>query len=192
LAQSLRLLRLDDEALAQVAARSYGHPNGFAKIVLHIGGGYGIRLHIWHRRGGRWLSDTKPHGHRWEFASWIVTGTLRERTYAETARGRIYRRYEYRRDRNGVGQLTAAGASRLRVLGHSDRTAGVVYQCSRTVVHTVSPMGRDLVASLVLQGPRSFRPTPVYQQLGLCADDEEQRLCPGQLLELMADVAVVL
>lgn len=192
LAQSLRLLRLNDGALAQVAGRSYSHPNGFAKIVLYIGDGYAVRLHVWDRPGRRWQSETKPHGHRWEFASWIVTGTLRETTFAETARGRPYSRYEYRRDRNGVGRLTPNGTARLRVVDHIDRPADSVYQCSRTVVHTVAPMGRDLVASLVLQGPRSLGPTPVYQRPNLNADDEEQQLRPVQLRELMADVAVAL
>src|SRR5690349_20022783 len=70
LRKSLEFLHNSDRGLAAVAKRSYTHPNGFAKIVLHDGDGYGIRLHVWHQTSDRWISDAIPHGHRWEFASW--------------------------------------------------------------------------------------------------------------------------
>jgi hypothetical protein len=183
------LISLDDEeALVEVARRSYSHPNGFAKIVLCVGGGYGIRLHVWHQKAGKWISDAHPHGHRWEFASWIVAGGLREVTFAEATEGKEHHRCEYRRDRQGEGILTADGRARLQVLRRTVRHAGTVYVCSRTRVHTVTPTGRDLVASLVLQGPRSFEPTPVYLQPGEEPVHEEQELSPDELRKLLAEV----
>ena len=109
LRSSLALLEHSDEALADVAERSYLHPNGFAKIVLKVGGGYGIRLHVWHRQGGEWISDANPHGHRWEFASWIVVGALHETTFAELTHGKTHLRCDYDRDERGVGFLTPTG-----------------------------------------------------------------------------------
>lgn len=185
---SLALLIEDDAALSEVAGRSYGHPNGFEKIVLHIGGGYGIRLHVWHRRNGRWISDANPHGHRWEFASWIVTGSLLEITYAESADGGPHLRCEYGRDPNGAPMLIPNGAATLREVDRVDHLAGRVYQRSRTIVHTVTPTGRDLVASLVLQGPRSLTPTPVYLQWGDEPEHKEYELRPAGLRALLADV----
>jgi hypothetical protein len=178
----------DDEALVEVARRSYSHRNGFTKIVLHVGGGYGIRLHVWHPMAGQWVSDAHPHGHRWEFASWIVAGGLREATFVEAAEGEERNRCEYRRDRQGEGILTPSGSARLRVLKRTVRQAGTVYVCSRTRVHTVTPTGQDLVASLVLQGPRSFEPTPVYLQPGEAPVYEEQEVSPDELRKLLAEV----
>jgi hypothetical protein len=61
-----------------------------------------------------------------------------------------------------------------------DRT---LYQRSRTVVHTVMPMGRHLVASVVLQGPQAFL------QPGQDSEHREEQLQPGQLHDLVAEVA---
>jgi hypothetical protein len=189
---SLAYLRGSDEALAEVAGRSYTHPNGFAKIVLQVGGGYGIRLHVWHKQQGQRISDANPHGHRWEFASWVVTGALRETVYTEVARGDVHRRCDYDRSLDGVGFLTPNGSAALRIVDQIDRTAGSVYQRSRTVVHTVTPIGPDLVASLVLQGPQSFEPTPVYLQPDQDTRHDEKQLEPGQLRDLLAEVAVAI
>jgi hypothetical protein len=186
---SLAFVQHSDQALTEVAERSYLHPNGFAKIVLKVGGGYGIRLHVWHRRGGEWISDANPHGHRWEFASWIVVGGLHEETFAEVSHGRTHLRCAYDRDEHGVGFLTPTGRAGLRTVDRIDRAVGMVYQRSRTAVHTVTPMGRDLVASIVLQGPQAFEPTPVYLQPGQEPEHREVQLQPGQLRDLVAEVA---
>jgi hypothetical protein len=183
------LVSLDEnDGLIDVARRSYSHRNGFTKIVLHIGGGYGIRLHVWHQMAGQWVKDAHPHGHRWEFASWIVAGGLSEITFTEASEGEERYRCEYRRDRQGEGILTEDKPARLRVVKRTVRHAGTVYVCSRARVHTVKPTGRDLVASLVLQGPRSFEPTPVYLQPGEKPGHEEQELSPGELRKLLAEV----
>ena len=180
---SLSFLQSSGDVLSQVAERSYTHPNGFAKIVLHGDEYYGIRLHVWHREAGRWMSDTNPHGHRWEFASWIVAGELRETIFAEADgdSGIRHDRCTYNRDRAGAGILEPDGRATLHIIGRNRRPAGTVYQRDRNVVHTVTPAGyADLVASLVLQGPRSFRPTPVYLPRGET---------PEQLGALLGEVA---
>jgi hypothetical protein len=190
LRRSLITLLDSDSALSEVAERSYSHPNGFAKIVLFVGGGYGIRLHVWHRKAGRWVSDSHPHGHRWEFASWIVIGGLHETTFTEAEEGDEHFRCEYRRNSIGEGVLRPARSAALRVVGKTVRLAGTVYECSRTRVHTVTPAGQDLVASLVLQGPRSFDPTPVYLQPGEAPVHDERRLSPAELRKVLAEVVV--
>jgi hypothetical protein len=189
---SLAFVQHSDQALTEVAERSYLHPNGFAKIVLKVGGGYGIRLHVWHRQGGHWISDANPHGHRWEFASWIVVGALHETTFAELTHGKTHLRCDYDRDGCAVGFLTPTGTAGLRVVDRIDRRLGTVYRRSRNVVHTVTPMGRDLVASIVLQGPQAFEPTPVYLELGQDTEHREEQLQPDQLHDLVAEVAAAI
>jgi hypothetical protein len=159
LRSSLELLRSDRAMLKAVARRSYQHANGFAKIVLHEGGGYRVRLHVWQPKPPDYGADTNPHGHRWEFASWIVVGVLREEIFAEAASGRRHRRFAY----HGTPDLHPAGEAALRRMRTIERRAGDVYGRGRGVVHTVSPAMTDLVVTLVLQGPTDVEPTPVYQ-----------------------------
>lgn len=192
---SLSFLQNHRDALSDVAAKSYTHSNGFAKIVLHDDGNYGIRLHVWHRRTGRWMRDTHPHGHRWEFASWIVVGALRETIFTEADQdhGIPYERCNYNRLPSGAGSLELSGPATLRIIGHNERRAGTVYQRSRNVVHTAAPVGRDdLVASLVLQGPRSFKPTPVYLTPGETPRYHEEELAIDQLVALLREVAAAM
>jgi len=183
---SLRLLTDDIDALTAVANRSYTHPNGFTKIVLHLGGGYGVRLHVWYAEPPDYGADTNPHGHRWEFASWIVVGELREEIFVEADTGTRHNRFDYSR-RNGRADLHRTGTAALQRVGEIARPAGTVYGRARDKVHTVSPTGRGLVVSLVLQGPTAFEPTLVYQPQERPAH-EETRLTPDRLQVVLHDV----
>ena len=138
------------------------------------------------------MSDTNPHGHRWEFASWIVAGELRETIFAEAVHHSAVRhdRCTYKRDPSGTGILEPDGRATLRIIGRNNRPAGTVYQRDRNIVHTVTPAGHDdLVASLVLQGPRSFSPTPVYLAPGEAPEHREDRISLDELAALLGEVA---
>lgn len=63
----------DDLALAETAARSYLHGNGFYKIVLADEHGTRLRLHVWEEGN---LCEENIHDHRWPFVSSILAGTL--------------------------------------------------------------------------------------------------------------------
>ncbi len=136
---SLTALLRDGARLADVAARSYVHPNGFAKVVMHVGGGYGIRLHVWRREHRTRADDANPHGHRGEFASWVVAGTLHETTFIEASDSERYDRSNYGRHVNGMPYLHVAGTASLRRLEEIDRVAGTVYARSRSVLHYQRP-----------------------------------------------------
>ena len=74
--------------------------------------------------------------------------------------------------------------------GRTTAPAGTVYHRDRNVVHTVTPAGHnDLVASLVLQGPRSFSPTPVYLPPGEAPEHREDRISLDELAALLGEVA---
>jgi hypothetical protein len=187
---SLLHLGQDGDALAEVASRSYAHPNGFIKIVLHLGDDYGVRLHVWYPQPPDWGADIDPHGHRWEFASWVVTGALHEETFVEADGGQWHDRFDYSRH-DGTPNLLWTGTSRLCRVDHVERATGDVYARARSVIHTASPGVRRLVATLVLQGPTSFEPTPVFQPDHRLAH-EETRLRPDELRTVLHDVAAVL
>jgi hypothetical protein len=192
LRDSLMTLLRSDVAVQRVAERSSVHANGFAKIVLRVGGGCSVRLHVWHPRNGRWVEDTMPHGHRWEFASWIVIGTLQETTFTEATHGVIYKRLAYRRKADGKQHLAADGYAPLRTDQTIVHPVGTVYARARSMIHTATPKGEGLVASLVLQGPRRFDPTPVYVRRGVERDHDDWPVRPDEVHALVSEVAAAI
>lgn len=180
------------EGLKAVSEQSSVHANGFAKIVLHAGGGYGVRLHIWKPSDGLWVPDTQPHGHRWVFASWIMIGALREVVFVEGSGGSAYRRHAYGRDENDRAYLAADGGATLRQVRVVERREGHVYGRQEDILHTATPVGDDLVASLVLQGPHRPDPTPVYSPAGQEPARGEEPIGPDRLQSLLAEVVAAL
>jgi hypothetical protein len=185
---SIAALSGDEKALAEVGARSSVHPNGFAKVILHRGQGWSIRLHVW--PSDRAVEDVEPHGHRWVFASWIIAGVLREITFAESSLGEEFECCEYGRDSSGA-YLRPVGRARLVAVRTIDRPVGTVYSRMRSVLHTAEPYGSGLVASLVLQG-RAFGSTPVYVRPDTPSDHQEQELGPDELRSLLDQVSAAL
>jgi hypothetical protein len=164
----LRHLRSHPDRLDEVARRSYWHVNGFAKVRLIARGEYCIRLHVWpsgkDRRG-----DVEPHGHRWDFASWVVVGRGLRETYftetdSDTSNSQLHVRYDYGRRTNGNGYLKPRGVVRwLRPDPPQERGRNAVYGCSPTLIHTLAPVGCELVATVVLQGQPVVESTTVYR-----------------------------
>jgi hypothetical protein len=155
---------LDDRTrLEDVAKECRLHPNGFAKLVLHAGEHYGIRLHVWPAERDVRAGETDPHGHRWDFASWIVVGALRETTFVEDPAGEQYHRHQYHGVDHGEAVLFDAGKGTLRRAQTIDRPTGTIYRRSRTELHTAAPLGTGVVASLVLQRPHVPDPADVYR-----------------------------
>jgi hypothetical protein len=79
----------DELRLRLLARRSALHANGFVKVVLDPEASPRVGLHVWPPGAREYL--VSPHGHRWDFASWIITGSLRETTYVEAPQGRPLR-----------------------------------------------------------------------------------------------------
>jgi fructose-1,6-bisphosphatase/inositol monophosphatase family enzyme len=75
----------DDDALGAIAARSYPHPIGFDKLVLHHdkASGWKLRLHIYWRGNNR-AEMERLHLHRFEMASAIISGELTNHCWAVT------------------------------------------------------------------------------------------------------------
>jgi hypothetical protein len=164
----------DDEAVRAVAQRSYWHPNGFAKLILYSEQGTRLRLHVWPAAsGGPRLGESNPHSHRWQFASTVVTGDgLHMVEYRETDQGgKHYDRYRYGADPTDRAALSPAGQTRLARRVNLHVHAGQVYRCDTDIVHTVAPIGQELTATLVVQGPRRTDSTVVYRKPGL-GDDQ--------------------
>lgn len=183
-------LRWDAAEVAAVAARSYWHPNGFAKLVLHPGPALRIRLHVWPAADGVRLGESNPHSHRWEFASTVLAGGgLDMVEYAETGTGGSpYVRYRYGADPADRAALRRDGPVRLVPVRTPVARLGAVYSCDTAVVHTVAPVGAGLTATLVFQGPQRTPSTVVYREPGLGDDQPNLPLTPAEADGLLAGV----
>jgi hypothetical protein len=166
LRRSLARLLGSNTHMEEIADRSYRHASGFAKVVLHISRYYGIRLHVWRPDERPVEQIVDPHGHRWEFASWIITGVLQEITFKPATSGELFDQYAHVKGANGEDYLRPGRSATLARTAHNDRRAGQVYARSWSELHAAMPKGGALVASLVLQGPRSSARVPVYRRPG--------------------------
>lgn len=177
----------DADQAARVADRSYWHPNGFAKLVLHVAPDFRVRLHVWPAGTDR-LGETNPHGHRWDFASTLLCGDgLSTTNYLESETGLPYVRHCYVGGA-GVGSLTPVGNARLvasdsRIVRTHER-----YSVTTSVMHTVEPLGTSLVATLVVQGAPRVGSATVYCVPGLQADQPGRGIAPGEVRDLVHGV----
>lgn len=183
----LAFLRSHQERLAEVASRAYWHSNGFAKIKLLEGRGFTVRLHVWPAGTGR--GEVNPHGHRWEFASWILTGNGMTEAYYEPAEAddvdaTRYIRCDYGLP-GGPGPLRPRGTQLLRVRELMQRPAGTVYTCALENLHTVAPIGDGLVATVVLQGPARIPSAPVFVRADRGPEPAPRPIPPAELSDLL-------
>ncbi|WIY02137.1 hypothetical protein QRX60_50505 [Amycolatopsis mongoliensis] len=191
-AEWLRDLADAPTAVAEIAKRSYWHPNGFAKIVLHTGvePEFRVRLHVWPRSETVSRGESNPHSHRWEFASHVLTGTgMHMVEFAETADGgKPFRRYRYGADPANPAALVADGEVRLRRRASPHVQSGDVYTCDTSIVHTVRPVDAGLTATVVVQGPRRTSTTVVYCEPGESDDQPNFDLTRADFEELVTTV----
>jgi hypothetical protein len=189
----LALLLGCERCLERVAARSSWHENGFAKVRLAVRTGYSVRLHVW-PPGGVTRGDINPHGHRWEFASWVAVGAGLDETYfdedPDSPHAATYTRCAYGYV-DGRRTLTALDEARLCEQDPIRRSSRSTYACMRDVIHTVVPLGRDFVATVVVQGPVLSEKTCVYLA-PTRSHASYRRMSTDELRELLGRVAALL
>jgi hypothetical protein len=172
LVNCLSALRENERSLRRVAARSYLHSNGFAKIILRSRWDWGtkLRLHVWDAAaGGGTRGESDPHGHRWAFASTVVAGdgldVVHFEEVDEAGPGDTrFQRYEY--DPRSTDAMHPRGSRVLRTVASSRRGWRDVYGCDTDVIHTIEPSSPRPLATLVVQGPDRTSSTPVYRRRG--------------------------
>ena len=179
---------LDDEnLLRELASRSSFHPNGFVKIVLHPEASPRIRLHVWPAEAPERLVD--PHGHRWAFASWIITGSLRETTYVERSCGRPFEVFDY----TGTKRSEQATLRTCRLARQSTtrREQGQVLH-PRQPRGARRPPGRREPRGVrsCCEGSAADR-TPVYRPSGSWKT-LARRITPDELRALLVEITAIL
>ena len=185
-------LRDQPGMVREIARRSYWHPNGFAKLVLHVSDDpeFRVRLHVWPDGPAETrLGESNPHSHRWDFASTVVAGDgLETEEFVEVDDGMPYDRYRYGADPSNKAALVPCGPAGLVRTAEPTIWYGQVYDCDTSVVHTVRPIGSTLVATVVVQGRRKTDSTVVYCEPGTDADQPNVPLSETDFLEITGAV----
>ncbi|WP_181775263.1 hypothetical protein [Amycolatopsis pittospori] len=186
----LEEILVDEESVRAAAKRSYWHPNGFAKIVLHASADFRIRLHVWPDSEKPSRGESNPHSHRWEFASTIIVGEgMHMVEYRETTEGgKPHTRYRYGADPADPAALHADGEARLKKVYSPHVLRGEVYSCDTRIVHTVRPIDAGLTATVVIQGPHRTPTTVVYCEPGQTDDQPNGELTEADFRKLVGDV----
>ncbi len=181
-------LAADPVRMTEVAARSYWHANGFAKLVLHVSDSpdFRIRMHVWPEGEGRGEQD--PHSHRWNFSSVLLCGDgLDVSEWMEDSDGVSFIRHDYSRGQEtGAPSMLVAGPKvGLRVAPY--RRVNRSYTTVNTTVHTVRPVGKAMLATLVVQGPHLADTTVVYRPT-VALDVDQPEIAPSCARELIRGV----
>jgi hypothetical protein len=150
--QTVQLLQeviLEPDLIEQIARRSYGHPNGYDKIIFVSRDSmelpYELRMHVWWAAQPRRSTDI--HNHDWEFSSRVLCGRLECREYKLDEGGDLMPKYTYVRSEKG---LTAS----------SQVTSILFYRGSPTPCKEplcIEPLVRKVVRQL----PSCFRGAPI-------------------------------
>lgn len=146
----------EPKVLAWIAARSYGHPNGFRKLVVAEYRGFVLRLHIWPPG----FTNSDPHSHRWDFCSYILRGTLYQSLFKEdTDLDAFYAKCKAISPNDGNGTYTHAPVCRvgLRRTQEAHLCEGSAYWLHHGSAHQVGvpQSARFATVSLMLTEPAS-------------------------------------
>jgi hypothetical protein len=151
---------LKEGSVASQNISGYQHPNGFLKIrLLSITGSWSLRAHVWESFDG----DKDVHNHRWDFASRILIGGLRERLYHVSEFGAGDRRLCDCSKAEDGKTYTYHDRGRCTIVCHSETEyrQGETYMLRYSVLHDASPSDNGPLMTLFLQGHDQMKVTTV-------------------------------
>jgi hypothetical protein len=180
LIEFLESIYSDDNALANVAAKSYAHRNGFDKLVLIASSDpeFRLRLHIWWPNSDE-VGDMHIHNHKWDFRSRIIEGSYRHQTYAVDAGGEEWHRYRCHSVLQKQGhQMEYECTQHLRCVFDNIVVKNSEYTIDHSILHKVSLMDPfHLTSTIILQSPVLQVGTIVYSREVLNDSLIQPRLC---------------
>ena len=157
----------DGQLLSLCASRSYRHVNGFDKIVLEEdGSGRKLTWHRWDNTDPQKHSDY--HNHRWNFASFVISGSVSLLDLQEETDGQIeVEKLVY--ESPGESEsflLRSAGVTSLKQIGERTVHSGDYYFQPYRVVHQARPESPG-PSTVILQDAPATLSTDIYRPLGL-------------------------
>jgi hypothetical protein len=131
----------DEHAVAEIAARSYTHTNGFDKFTLisNRQPEFKLRLHAWWPNGNNSKNGEFIHNHRWCFRSTTLCGSVHVETFTQRDSGEPMYRHEYR-PRDAAKEtygLTVVGRSNLALDMMLTLEPGSTYTMGPDLLHRV-------------------------------------------------------
>lgn len=157
----------DEELLSLCASRSYRHVNGFDKIVLDEDReGRKLTWHKWENPTTQSQSDY--HNHRWNFVSFVISGSIRLLDLQEETNGRIeVEKLVYESPgENESFSLRSVGITSLSQVGERTVRSGDYYFQPHRAVHRARPESPG-TSTIILQDRPATSSTDVYWPLGL-------------------------
>jgi hypothetical protein len=128
---------------------AYLHPNGFIKICVAMKPGeWTTRLHFWNQPE----EESDIHSHRWDFASRILIGSLRARTYEVSSEAAGQTSFYCRRTPKDGYVFDDAGPCATRIQHEDSYRQGMSYFQDHRLLHTVETVGPTPIITAVVQG----------------------------------------
>jgi hypothetical protein len=150
LAYLIRARHSDELARLARLGEPEAHPNGFAKVcIASRPGEWILRLHTWSHGGG----DADIHSHRWDFASRILVGALRARSYSVASRFGSYVQLICRRNSQGGYAFQTVGSCSIIQTAERVYFQYESYLQHYDDLHSVATVGAAPLVTVVLQGP---------------------------------------
>lgn len=190
-------LAADARDLDRLAASSWRHPNGFDKFILSSSPSGTLRLHVW------WEpmeAATDAHNHVSHMVSQLVRGRLQETLYAVEASaspsgrarpGTLSQCHFTYPSTDGASRTTALkGRCTLVPVATRIIASGASYTIPADTIHTVRPVCKFPVVSLVAQAPAHRQVSDVITPKSkLHVSDQARPLSIAGLRHLLAEVA---
>lgn len=185
----------DYDRLSRLAAWSYFHENNFAKLSLLTTRTrrFKVRLHCW--LGGTSNSSAERnnvHNHRFDFYSYLLYGTLVNRTWIPRAEGEAYFHYRYqpRLDADRYS-LDFVGVSELLKTEERLFNRGSFYGLESRALHTSAMLGGVPTATMFIEDRERLATTAdVYTRtkLGHYRDIESPALTARQYIGILEEI----
>jgi hypothetical protein len=188
----LDMVRTDPSLTDEVAARSYWHSNGFAKLLVHLDPATDVRLrlHVW--SADRAAGYENVHDHRWPFASMVLCGALEVEEFSDVDADRpgavrcTALRYDGA-DGRPDNRLVPTGKTGLRSMGRRRYGAPGTHVCDTGVLHAVRALDGPLTSTLVVQGAARSRTARVYQRVDRAPlEDTGEAITPAEVVGLVS------
>ena len=144
------------QSLKQVLANSYMHDNGFEKWVLINNPNFKLRLHVY--EDSRLVPQENRHNHSWDFASYIIEGTLQNTIYQEDKVNGEEDLLHYRYSPVRAGKYLAefVNMTKLKKMTDINLSPNTAYFMPAEVIHRISyeQTFKQRTITLMLTGKR--------------------------------------
>jgi hypothetical protein len=149
-------------AIANIAAKSYSHENGFDKIILFENELFKLRLHLWLKDNIKYSENI--HNHRWDFCSKILLGSYKFENFqlGSNDNAEEYFEYEYLPKPNtDKYEMKYKGRNRLTPTESGVKCKNEIHLLEHKKLHKIISVENE-TATLFLTGKQQIASTNVF------------------------------